>query len=438
MGLGKTLQTIAYVERFKHKIIVIVPANLLLNWKREIHKFTTSDCAIINSQSTRTKKHAINYDNENLRYLLISYGYLKHFINKTKQGKSKRYVYLPTDNLIKVKKMGFNNVVLDESQYIMNYGSLRTKMVRQISKFLGGFSLLLSGTPIKSRPIEFFTQLNLVCPNKFNNWRNYAQTFCSSGTNSMGYEEYKGANNLDLLHDLVKPIYYRRLKHEVLHELPSKIRQMNIYDLESEDYNEYQKMMNTIANATQNLKVLEAINKMRLMLSEFITDKTISCVDSILDVTDEKVVIGSCFRKPMNKFLEKYGSIATAYHGGMSLKQKDDSFQNFNRDPNIRILIGTIQALSVGLNGQVISRVVVNDLPWTPADCMQFEDRAYRDGQTKHVHIYYHGFANTYQETMFDMIDNKAKLSETILDGKVSTQGHVLDMIINEAKLKSA
>ena len=124
------------------------------------------------------------------------------------------------------------------------------------------------------------------------------------------------------------------------------------------------------------------------------------------------------------------GDEVICYHGGLSKEEKHRVVKTFNESKSIKVIAGTISSMGVGLNITSADKVIFNDLPWCPGESFQFEDRAYRYGQKNNVNCYYNGFRKTYHETMFSILQEKNSIIEKVLEGKVVTDGHVLDAVI--------
>jgi len=433
MGLGKTFQSILWCEYNAKKALIVCPASLQYNWSEEIEKFTHSDSRIIDSRSLKVKKRKIDYTVSNLNYLIISFSYLQRLVEKkihSQVGDKVKYTYIPRPELFELVGAGFDTVIIDEAHYMSNPSSIRARAVKCINSLMQN-KIPMTGTPIKSKPVEFFPILEAVAPQQFNNWHHYVTNFCGAKKGRYGYS-YNGATNLDLLHKIIQPYYIRRKKEEVLDSLPEKTRQMIKLDLSQ--CKEYDVLVDELKEAEEQIHQFAILTKIRKALSKHIAGNVVDFAQNIIENSDSKIIVGSMFLDVFSVFRETFGDQMVEYHGSLNKEQKNESLISFRNDPRKRIIVGTISSMGVGLNITAADKVLVNDTPWTPADCFQFEDRAYRNGQKNNVNCYYFGYNGTYHDVIFDMIQNKNKISELILDGRVMTEGHVLKAVIKYIK----
>lgn len=430
MGLGKTIQSISWCEKNDKKALIICPASLKYNWLDEIKKYTNSNVIFIDRK--KFKKVSSKY-----RYMIISYASSNFLVNriehKSKNGRIYRIEYKPNSILLEMIYNGYNTIILDECHYIKNAKSIRSKTCICMSKQMR-YIIMLSGTSIKSRPIEFFTQLNLVSPVIFGNFWRYAKKYCKPYNNGFGWV-FKGATNLDDLHNKIKSCYLRRRKQDVLKDLPDKTRQTIYFDME--DMKEYNKLIDEIRDLDGYQHQLGPLSKLKSLLALLMSHNTINFIDDVLNGTDSKILVFTSYLDPMREIYNKYKKLSVIYHGNMSLKQKKEAEEKFKNDGKIKLFIGIIRAAGLGLNLQVADKVIFNDVEWTPADNFQAEDRVYRIGQKNNVNVYYSGFKNTYHEILFDIIEKKSKILKQVLDGEsIGDNDSVLNTIIKSIQNK--
>ena len=218
MGLGKTTSTIiAALETGAKKILIICPATLKINWKREIENY--SDRSIFISEG---KTFSTEHD-----FVIINYDIIKNFHDTKKKDESQ------------VIAANFDLVVVDEAHYIKNPTAQRTKLINDIAKGVDRL-WLLSGTPMTSRPIDYYNLLNLVDSPTARNWMAYAIRYCQGYQFNAGGRKIwnvTGASNLEELRDRTSGTILRRLKEDVL-DLPDKIITPVYLRLKSKNYEE--------------------------------------------------------------------------------------------------------------------------------------------------------------------------------------------------------
>ena len=203
MGLGKTTSTIiAGLETGAKKILIICPATLKINWKREIENY--SDRPIFISEG---KQFSTEHD-----FVIVNYDIMKNFHDPKKKDES----------LILMSK--FDLVIIDEAHYIKNAQAQRTKLINDITKSVDRL-WLLTGTPMTSRPIDYFNLLSLIDSPVAKNWMAYVIRYCAGFQFKVGPRKIwnvQGASNLEELRDRTAGLTLRRLKENVL-DLPDKI-----------------------------------------------------------------------------------------------------------------------------------------------------------------------------------------------------------------------
>ena len=198
MGLGKTLQAISVYKYYKaKKLLVICPAYLRFTWKKELEKWVPG----IVSSVIKTGKDPLDV----ITPLIISY--------ELAAAKAKE-----------LKKMKFDMVVCDESHYLKSHKTKRSKAIAPLVKSIK-WALLLSGTPALNRPVELFSQMHMLYPQIFKKFKTYAERYCDGHMSPMGYYDTSGmSNNFELKWIARKVCLIRRVKRDVLTELPKKYR----------------------------------------------------------------------------------------------------------------------------------------------------------------------------------------------------------------------
>jgi len=431
MGIGKTVETLAWCEKWALKALIICPSSLKYNWEGEISKHTDNKCVII-----KGKELKIGSD---IKYVIISYGMLSRFIKIEKRmvfGKM-RDIYSTNETFKReISNRGFNTLLVDEAHYIKNWKAKRTKSVLAIKKDMNNY-IFMSGTSIRNRPIELWTQISAIADKDFNNFKRFAFRYCKPTKRGNGFD-YKGADNIGELHERIKWYYLRRRKEDVLDELPDKTRQIIYNDMDTQDMsNEYMPLVEEIRNLEDYRHQLTALTKLKHKLAELITIITVEFVRNIIENTDRNILFFSAYLSPLNTIYSAFPEKTIIYTGELSAVQKDKVKKRFEVESDLRIFASTIRAGGEGLTLTKADKVIMNDVEWSPAECFQAEDRAYRMGQKFNVNVYYFGFKGTYQETLFAMIDRKAKIVDAVQDGNVSdldSEGSVLNTIIKSIK----
>jgi SWI/SNF-related matrix-associated actin-dependent regulator 1 of chromatin subfamily A len=419
MGVGKTTSAIiASLESKAKKILIICPASLKINWKREIELYTNDKVAIIDGKI---------WIEDDVTYTIINYDILKNFYDSDNPENSELII------------SNFDLCIIDEAHKIANSQTIRTKIILAISGKIKKI-WLLSGTPITSRPINYFNLLKLIdCP-VANNWMAYVKRYCNGFQFKAGKRKIwnvSGASNLDELRERTSKYILRRHKEDIL-DLPEKIITPIYLRLKSKEYEnfmgEYYDWYDNKKEESSSLTVqFTKLMKVRKLISLEKIQSTIDFCEDILE-QGKKIIIFTNFIEPLNKIYEHFGDKAVKLDGSMNSKQKQESVDKFQNDEKTMIFVGQIIAAGVGLTLTSAEVVVMNDLSFVPADHAQAEDRAYRFGQKNKVLVYYPIFENTIEGKIYDILNRKKQIVRTVMgDGmnEVDSVEEILSFINN-------
>lgn len=404
MGLGKTTSTvIAALESGVKKVLIICPATLKINWKREIENYSKKNVYIAEGK---------NFELEN-DFIIINYDIIKNFHDPKRKDESK------------IIRANFDLVVIDEAHYIKNAQAQRTKLINDIIKDVDRL-WLLTGTPMTSRPIDYYNLLHLVDSPVSKNWMAYVIRYCSGFQFKVGQKKIwnvMGASNLEELRDRTSNTILRRLKENVL-DLPEKIitpvylrlRSSEYEELMGEYYNWYEKNPNESNSLTVQFTKL---TKVRQVIANEKINHTIEIAENILE-QGKKVIIFCNFTESLNKIIEHFGKSAVKVDGSMSKNDRQFSVDQFQENEKIKVFVGNIKAAGVGLTLTAAESVIFNDLSFLPSDHSQAEDRAYRYGQKNNVLVYYPLFENTIEGIIYDILYNKKQVISTVLGDNIN------------------
>jgi len=401
MGLGKTIQTIAFLQHNPDALpaVVVCPASLKENWKGECKKFTPIAPFIISGQISR------GTPNGHGELYIINYDILSKWIGEL--------------NYLNIK-----TIILDEVHYCKSSKTKRTKAVKKLCKDKP-YIIALSGTPILNRPSEFFTVLNIIAPATFNNWWDYAQRYCDPKNNGFGWD-MTGASNTEELHKRVGAIMLRRLKKDVLKDLPELTR-TTVPLLLEEKLGGYRAVVREALgewNKEEKPNPLGDITQISYIRQAAIDAKFDACcewIDNFL-ASDRKLVVFDIHHKTTDRLIERYGKIAITLDGRVDSRLRSKVVEKFQTDPKIKMIIGNVQVCGTGFNLTVAQDAVFLELDWTPGALAQAEARIHRIGQKGAASIYYLIAQGTLEVDMMELIDKKRKVLDAVLDGKVSEE----------------
>jgi len=419
MGLGKTTSTIiAALETGVKKILIICPASLKINWMREIENYTDRSIFI-----AENKKFSLEHD-----FVIVNYDILKNF----HELKSK------TDSLI--TQLNPELIIIDEAHYIQNGQAQRTKLVNHFvlkTKYLW----LLTGTPMTSRPMNYFNLLNLIESPVAQNWMAYAIRYCQGYQFNAGKRKVwnvSGASNLEELRDRTSRQVLRRLKTDVL-DLPDKIITPVYLKLKSK---EYEAMMGEYYNWYENKKEesssltiqFSKLMKVRQIIAEEKINTTIELAQNIID-QDKKVIIFTNFTDTLQKIYQHFGKDAVYLDGSCSKPHRQHAVDQFQENDKIKVFVGNLKAAGVGITLTAGEACIMNDLSFVPSDHQQAEDRAYRFGQKNSVSIYYPIFENSIEGAIYDILSNKKNIIDTVMGDNID-RGDIVQEIMNRILIK--
>ena len=399
MGLGKTTSTIiAALESGAKKILIICPATLKINWKREIENY--SDRTIYIAEG---KHFSTEHD-----FVIINYDILKNFHDSKKKDDSQ------------ILASNFDLVVIDEAHYIKNAQAQRTKLINDIVKKVDRL-WLLTGTPMTSRPIDYYNLLSLVDSPVAKNWMAYVIRYCSGYQFKVGPRKVwnvMGSSNLDELRERTSNTITRRLKEDVL-DLPDKIITPVYLRLKSKDYEElmgeYYNWYEKNPDESKSLTVqFTKLTKVRQVVANEKISQTIELAENILE-QGKKVIIFCNFTDSLNQIVQHFGKSAVKVDGSMTKQDRQFSVDQFQENEKIKVFVGNIKAAGVGLTLTAAEAVIMNDLSFLPSDHAQAEDRAYRFGQKNNVLVYYPIFENTIEGVIYDILNNKKQVIATVM-----------------------
>jgi SWI/SNF-related matrix-associated actin-dependent regulator of chromatin subfamily A-like protein 1 len=408
MGLGKsTSAVVASLEAEVKKVLIVCPASLKINWKREIEIYTRKRILIIEGTKWGST----------FEYYIINYDILKNFHTTETSEDSDAYKLIMNEH--------FDLAIVDEAHYISNTTAQRTKLLNDILEQIPKV-WLLTGTPMTSRPINYFNLLKLVNSPVTLNWQGYVRRYCGGfqfTVNKRKIWHTGGATHLDELRERTKNIVLRRMKTDVL-DLPEKIITPIFLELKNTFYDQELEDFMRITNDKKDQETvpvtLNRLMKIRQLIAVEKIPYTCELIDKFID-QGKKVIVFTNFTLSLQMLQEKYKKSCVILNGQMSKVKKQESVDRFQEDDKVKILIGNIKAAGVGFTMTASEVVIMNDLSFVPSDHSQAEDRAYRYGQKNCVLVYYPVFENTIEMIVYNILQKKKNIIDQVLgDGEYS------------------
>ena len=406
MGLGKTLQAIALLsnlhEEKKKKSMVIMPKSLIYNWENEIKKFAPKLKVGV--------YYGINRDFSSLKkvdVILTTYGTIRNDI----------------ENLLEHK---FDLLILDESQNIKNISSQTTKAVLLLN---AKKRVALSGTPIENNLLELYSLFRFLNPEMFGSVQRFTNSYI------LPIQKYSDTSTIEELKKKIYPFLLRRVKKEVLEDLPDKIEKLVYVDMNDEHrrfYEErrryYYSLLQKNTSSQGNFDkffVLQAINELRHIVSspELETKKIISSkkevlIENVIEAIENnhKVLVFVNYLSSIESICDslKENKIKYLKMTGQT-KDRQNLVDKFQSDSRYKVFVMTLKTGGVGLNLVSADTIFIYDPWWNTTVENQAIDRAYRLGQDKTVFAYKMIMRNTIEEKILKLQEIKNKLLDDLI-----------------------
>lgn len=324
-----------------------------------------------------------------------------------------------------------DGILVHNCHMLKSLTAIRSKAVRQLSRYTPRI-LLLTGTPLLSRPAELFSLLNMVDPKEWPQWWGYAKKYCDMKQTRWGIDT-SGASNVEELHQRIRKYFIRRTKDEILPDLPPK-NFMEIpvqlspdiakeYNRAEEDFAYY--LRSGGASDASIKKMLQAekltqLNVLRALSARGKIDTAKELIENIVE-SGEKVLVFGSFLEPVKRLQEALKVPSVVITGETPIPEREEIVRRFQEDPEVRVFFGSFKASGVGLTLTAASSVVTIDLPWNPADFNQAIDRCHRIGATHDsINIYKLISRDTVDETMLDILKEKQRVFDRVIEGKTA------------------
>jgi SNF2 family DNA or RNA helicase len=481
-GLGKTIQAIGVSNALPEcrRILVIPPASLKINWKREWEKWCAKGLKVARVQTgaanawptmdTRTLEQVQadaqnpdydpDADAEGVNVVVVNYDLIEAHQSQ-------------------IYGQQWDLMIVDEAHALKNQDTKRTKAVlgsgsgrNRKEGIPANRTLLLTGTPILNRPSEIWPLAHALAPDFFSDKYAFEKRYCNGHQTQYGWNA-KGATNLkELQRELRSRIMVRRQKSQVLKDLPPKTRQLIELDAPEQamargQYRQLEAATKTLQDVFRQREQLRdtmkanpatdaqskqayqeqasrlvreskiAFNRMALVRKETAFSKVPQVVELARTALDNGKLILFChhqevaeaYRDSLNRIFQKQAGrgknakpkTIAMVTGKTPEKERQNEADRFQDDPDCQVFIGSIQAAGTGLTLTAASTVLFAELDWVPGNVTQAEDRAHRIGQEDHVLIYHAVIEGTVDSLMVRRLIEKQNVTEAALDSPQAT-----------------
>lgn len=412
------------------KILVVCPANAKINWFREISYFINEEFITIVKPGFWQPK----------MFTIINYDILDRFhtlIDKRKNEEGKSYI----------NEEKFDLMILDESHMLKHRETKRSKIINQISENIPKI-WQLTGTPITSRPMDFYNLLSICKATVVQNWQHFAYRYCDAKSFKKKLKSgfvkriwiTDGASNLDELRIKTKPHILRRMKEDHL-DLPPKIVSPFYLELENrvgynKVFDEYLDWLKLEGRTLGTARQIVELVVLRKFISNEKVPYTLDMVNNFLEQsTTRKIIIFTVFTDSLNQLKQNLGDIAVCHNGKMNEKDRQLSIDRFQNDPSVRVFIGNIISAGSAINLTSSDSTIFHDLSFVPAEHDQAESRNHRIGTENTVNIYYPIFQDTVEEKIYEILEKKKNIISQVM-GEENNTIDILPEIINYIFIK--
>ena len=401
MGLGKTIQVITFVlSKRSKKTLIITPTSVLYNWKDEFERFAPN-VRVGLVHGTKAQRNRMLSEIKKYDVLITTYGTLKN--------DEEEY-----------EKLQFDYCIIDEGQNIKNPTSKTTLSVKKINSKC---NFALTGTPIENNLMELWSIFDFVMPGFLFTKERFKAKFIQN-------------KNTEELKSLITPFILRRVKEDVLDELPEKIEKKYLVDMATKQKSIYKSYVKEIKEKLKsskgNINMLTFITKLRevcldpsLIMDDY--NGGSGKINALMELLDnyiegnKKILVFSQFTsalKNIEQNLEEKGINYIYLDGSIGSKERGELVKKFNEDPLISVFLISLKAGGVGLNLTSASVVIHFDPWWNPAIENQATDRAHRFGQKNVVEVIKLISKDTIEEKILLLQEDKKELIESLMDEK--------------------
>src|SRR5574344_1473553 len=435
-GLGKTVQGAVYLALKKNSVpaLIVCTASLKMNWSREIEKWTNYKTYIIDGRNPQylTQEFINKYPVWIMNYDILGIENKEEKEKELERRKRAKASGLPyRKKTIKVNgwcdeliKHNFQTIIADEVQYISEPDTIRARAMTQISQALpNSKKLFISGTPYETKTSQFFTCLSILNPVEFDNRYRFLMRYCNPVKTFFGWK-FDGLSNAEELHAKISKFMIRRLKKDVLTQLPPKIRAvipMQVTPAERKIYDEVdwqfeQDIINGVKDKKEQLGHIAHLKQASYRAKE---KAVIKWIKDYLTFQNQKLVVFIYHHSTYDSLMKEFGYCSVGLTGATSPAQRQSVVDKFQNDEKIFLFIGQIKASGVGLTLTKASATCFVEFGSTAPQHEQAEDRVHRIGQTADsVMAYYLILENSIEQDIMNTLDRRNKDLKKVLNNE--------------------
>lgn len=431
MGLGKTCQVCTYLKMNPNSLpaVVVCQSSLKLNWEREVEKWAGLKCTIL--EGRKPQKFSDEYF-EKYPVVIINYDILgiENRVEKRKEVERKKFCkengmhYVPkklkvdgwVDELVSHK---FRTIIADECQYISDPDTIRARAVMQLSEIEGSRKIFMSGTPYETKTSQFFTCLHILNKTLFPNRWAYLMRYCNPTKTFFGWQ-FNGLTNGEELHEKISNFMIRRLKKDVLEQLPPKQRiiiQMQVTSSERKIYDDVDaEFVEALSKGESN--ALVKISQLKRASFETKKNAVFQWIKDYLSVNDKLVVF--VYHKDSFEFLlDNFENISVGINGETPIEKRQKNIDRFQNDEKIKLFVGQIKACGAGITLTASKATCFVEFGQTVVQHEQAEDRVHRIGQeADSVQAYYLILEDSIDNTIMEILNDRNRGIKQVLNNE--------------------
>lgn len=422
MGLGKSLCSLTFLLRNPEikRAIVVCPASLKYMWQHEAAHHVNIPATILSTRKAPKRKSS----SYKPRLLIINYEILAWWIDWLQD-------YSP------------DLVIFDEGHKLGNFRNKWTKAARKLAKDIPHM-LILSGTPLVSKPAELWSSLNLIRADLYPKFTPFAFRHCQPRKAPWGWS-YNGAARLDELHsNLTQQMMIRKRKEEVLSQLPPK--QRIVVPLDLQDRKEYHHAVKdfigwlynispSLARRAAKIEQLARVNYLKRLIAKLKAPAAYDWIEDFLMESEDKLLLYAIHKKVLDGLEERFSNLSIRVDGRVTGRNRQLAFDKFNTDKKTRLFLGNIEAAGVGWSCRSTSDVAHLEFPWVPGKLSQADDRVRglkRGIEGKPMRSYCLVARDTIELDLLKLLEKKQGILNKVLDGGKGEDLDIVEQIVQK------
>lgn len=433
MGLGKTVQVLTYLKLNPKSLpaVVVCPASLKLNWAKEVEKWVGAMPYILYGRTPQrlSEEFVEKYPVWIVNYDILGVEDAEEKRIETERRKACEETGAPYRKrklrvhgwCDEISRHGFKTVICDEVQNIAEEETLRSRGVSQICEG-DSRKIFLSGTPYETRTSQFFTCLHILDRRLFpNKWR-FLMTYCNPKKTFFGWQ-FQGLSNGEQLHQMISPLMIRRLKKDVLTQLPPKNRMVVSMDVSAKERQVYDQCDMELQQAVDNHETNALTKLAKLKQASFEAKRTaiIQWIKDYLEVND-KLVVFVYHKAAFHTLMDEFSKIAVGINGETAVADRQKAVDSFQLNRKTKLFVGNITACNAGLTLTASNATCFVEFPRSYPQAVQCEDRVHRISQeADSVFAYYLILEDSIDEIIMDTINERGRNISKVMDNTNET-----------------